>query len=297
MAEDLCGGNLRVYSRSLRRGRCGGRDRGDYSTAPAGQPGSGRTVTLVALIRGFRVSAVKIVPFIAAGAVLIAGFFGSIHAKSNRRQSSSHKALHSSRRSKYPQYRGKRLLDLIIVTWVALPVIAIGMVGALAILLDDGRPVFFRQVRIGRSGQQFVLLKLRTMTRIKRSKDAFPDPQDFTRIGRLLRRLSIDELPQLINVLRGEMSIVGPRPTLSYQVQRYDSRQAGRLRVLPGLTGLAQVNGRNEMTWPERIEWDLQYVASQSLWLDLKVLVRTVQAILGGDGVAGHSRDDPIGRM
>ena len=103
------------------------------------------------------------------------------------------------------------------------------------------------------------------MTTVKRAEDAFPDPQDFTRIGRLLRRLSVDELPQLINVLRGEMSIVGPRPTLPYQVQRYDSRQAGRLRVQPGLTGLAQVNGRNQMTWPERIEWDLQYVASQSL--------------------------------
>lgn len=184
-----------------------------------------------------------------------------------------------------------------IITMVALPVIAIGMVSALAILLEDGGPVLFRQVRIGRSGQQFVLLKLRTMTRIKRSKDAFPDPLDITRIGRLLRRLSIDELPQLLNVLRGEMSIVGPRPTLSYQVQRYDSRQAGRLCVLPGLTGLAQVNGRNEMTWPERIEWDLQYVASQSLWLDLTILFRTVQAILAGDGVAGHSRNDPIARM
>jgi sugar transferase EpsL len=200
-------------------------------------------------------------------------------------------------RSDCPRYRGKRLLDLIIVALVALPAIVIGMVSALAILLEDGRPVLFRQVRVGCSGRQFVLLKLRTMTRIKKSKDAFPDPQDFTGIGRMLRRLSIDELPQLINVLRGEMSIVGPRPTLPYQAQRYDSRQAGRLRVLPGLTGLAQVNGRNEMTWPERIEWDLQYVASQSLRLDLKVLARTVQVILVGDGVAGHSRNDPIARI
>jgi sugar transferase EpsL len=297
VAEDLCRGNLRVYSRSLWRSRCGGGDRDDSATAPAGQSGNGRTVTLVALIRGLPMSAVKILPLMAAGAVCITGFVSSIHTIRNRRQPDSHKVLHSSRRSNYPQYRGKRLLDLIIVALVALPVIAIGMAGALAILLEDGRPVLFRQVRMGRSGQQFVLLKMRTMRRIKRSKDVFPDPQDFTRIGRLLRRLSIDELPQLINVLRGEMSIVGPRPTLPYQVQRYDSRQAGRLRVLPGLTGLAQVNGRNEMTWPERIEWDLQYVASQSLWLDLKVLVRTVQAILTGDGVAAHSRDDPIARM
>jgi hypothetical protein len=118
-----------------------------------------------------------------------------------------------------------------------------------------------------------------------------------TRIGRLLRRLSIDEIPQLINVLRGEISIVGPRPTLPYQVQRYDSRQADRLRVLPGLTGLAQVNGRNEMARPERIEWDLEYVASQSLWLDLKVLARTVQVILVGDGMAGQSRNGHIARI
>jgi sugar transferase EpsL len=281
----------------MRRSRCGGGDCDDSAAAPAGHPGGERTVTFVALVSGLPVSAVRLLPFVAAGAVRITGFVSSIHAISNRRQPGSHSVRHSNRRSEYPRYRGKRLLDLIIVTLVALPMIVISMVSALAILLEDGRPVLFRQVRIGRSGRQFVLLKLRTMARIKRSKDAFPDPQDFTRIGRLLRRLSIDELPQLINVLRGEMSIVGPRPTLPYQVQRYDSRQAGRLRVLPGLTGLAQVNGRNEMTWSERIEWDLQYVASQSLWLDLKVLARTVQAILVGDGVAGHSRNDPIARM
>jgi len=234
---------------------------------------------------------------VAVGAVCITGFVGGIHVISSRRQLGPHRVRYSIRRREYQQYRGKRLLDLTIVTLVALPAIVIGMAGALVILLEDGGPVVFRQVRVGRSGQRFVLLKLRTMIRIKRSKDAFPDPQDFTRIGRLLRRLSIDELPQLINVMRGEMSIVGPRPTLPYQVQRYDSRQFGRLRVLPGLTGLAQVNGRNEMTWSERIEWDLRYVSDQSLWLDLKILLRTVQAILVGAGVAGHSRNDPIARM
>jgi sugar transferase EpsL len=196
------------------------------------------------------------------------------------------------------RYRGKRLLDLIIVTFLALPAIVIGMVSAVAILLEDGGPVLFRQMRVGYGGQQFILLKLRTMSRIKRAKDAFPDPQDYTRTGRLLRRLSVDELPQLINVLRGEMSVVGPRPTLAYQVQRYDSRQAGRLRVPPGLTGLAQINGRrNEMTWPERIEWDLQYVARQSLWLDLIILARTFRVILTGNGPTGHLRNDPIAQI
>ena len=281
----------------MRYNRCGGGDCDDSAAASAGHPSGERTVTFVALASGLPVSGVRLVPLAAAGTVCITGFVGGIHAISSRHKRGSHRVSHSSRHGEYQQYRGKRLLDLTIVTLVALPVIVIGMVGALAILLEDGRPVLFRQVRIGRSGQPFVLLKLRTMRRIKRSKDPFPDPQYFTRIGRLLRRLSIDELPQLINVLRGEMSIVGPRPTLSYQVQRYDSRQAGRLRVLPGLTGLAQVNGRNKMTWPERIEWDLQYVAGQSLWLDLKVLSRTVQTILVGAGVAGHSRNDPIARI
>jgi sugar transferase EpsL len=179
---------------------------------------------------------------------------------------------------------------------MAIPAALIVVVSVFAVLLEDGRPLFFRQVRVGRSGEEFVLLKLRTMTTVKRSKDVFPDPRDFTRIGRLLRRLSVDELPQLINVWRGEMSIVGPRPTLPYQVQRYDSRQAGRLRVQPGLTGLAQVKGRNQMTWPERIEWDLRYVESQSLRLDLVILARTARVILIGDGVAGHSRNDPLAK-
>jgi len=205
--------------------------------------------------------------------------------------------LHSNQCGDCSRYRGKRLLDLMIVTLIALPAIVVGVVSALTILLEDGRPVIFRQVRVGYGGRQFVLLKLRTMTKIKRAEDALFGPQDYTRTGRLLRRLSIDELPQLINVLRGEMSVVGPRPTVPYQVQRYDSRQAGRLRVPPGLTGLAQINGRNEMTWPERIEWDLRYVASQSFWLDLKILAGTFQVVLAGDGVTGHSPNDPIARI
>lgn len=156
--------------------------------------------------------------------------------------------------------------------------------------------MLFRQVRTGRHGQPFVLLKLRTMTAARPRQGALPEPQDVTRAGRILRRTSVDELPQLINVLRGDMSIVGPRPTLPYQVERYDPRQFGRLNVPPGLTGLAQVNGRNRMTWSQRIEWDLEYVAKQSLWLDLKVLARTARVVLTGDGVSGHPHHDPIAR-
>jgi sugar transferase EpsL len=191
---------------------------------------------------------------------------------------------------------GKRLLDLAILALVAAPALIIGIVCAIAILLDDGSPVLFRQVRTGRNGHPFVLLKLRTMTGAKRRDDAFPEAQDITRTGRILRRASVDELPQLINVLRGDMSVVGPRPTLPYQIERYEPRQFGRLRVRPGLTGLAQVNGRNRMTWSERIEWDLEYVEKQSLRLDLNVLARTARVILTGDGVSGHPHHDPIAR-
>ena len=161
-----------------------------------------------------------------------------------------------SRRGNAAHYPGKRLLDMMFLLLTAVPALILGMLASVAIWLDDGSPVLFRQVRAGRDGRPFVLLKLRTM-RDARRRDAFPDPEGFTRVGRMLRRLSLDELPQLINVARGEMSLVGPRPTLPYQVSRYGARQRGRLAVLPGLTGLAQVHGRNRMSWPERIEWDL----------------------------------------
>jgi len=194
------------------------------------------------------------------------------------------------------RYPGKRALDLAILVLIAIPALMIGLASALAILLDDGRPVLFRQVRSGRDGRPFVLFKLRTMTNRQRTGDLYPESSEITSAGRMLRRTSIDELPQLLNVLRGEMSIVGPRPTLPQQVERYDSRQFGRLQVKPGLTGLAQVNGRNQMTWSERIEWDLRYVEKQCLRLDLRVLFATARVVLNGDGVSGHPHDDPIAR-
>ena len=194
-------------------------------------------------------------------------------------------------RSHYP---GKRVLDLTMLMLVAIPALVIGAIGAMIIFIEDGPPVLFRQVRAGRDHQPFVLLKLRTMKRVRPRADAFPEPDSITRSGRLLRRVSADELPQLINVLRGEMSLVGPRPTLAYQVRRYDSRQVGRLAVRPGLTGLAQVHGRNRLSWAERIEWDLRYVENQSIRLDLAVLARTLRALLTGDGVACVLRPDPI---
>ena len=165
----------------------------------------------------------------------------------------------------------------------ASPVLALA---ALAVKLDDGGPILFRQVRVGKDGADFELLKLRTMIVGAESQGAgyAVDRGDsrITRIGRFLRRTSVDELPQLWNVVRGEMSLIGPRPTLRYQVDRYDEHQRHRLDIRPGITGWAQVNGRAALPWAERIELDVWYVEHRSLALDLKILLRTPRALFGG---------------
>jgi len=157
---------------------------------------------------------------------------------------------------------------------------------ALAIKLEDGGPVLYRQRRVGQGGVEFELLKLRTMVVGAERQGAGWAVNEgdarITCVGRLLRRLSIDELPQLWNVLRGEMSIIGPRPTLAYQVERYTPHQRRRLEVKPGLTGWAQVNGRARLPWPERIELDVWYVEHRSPALDLKIMLRTPLALVSG---------------
>jgi lipopolysaccharide/colanic/teichoic acid biosynthesis glycosyltransferase len=157
---------------------------------------------------------------------------------------------------------------------------------ALGIKLEDGGPILYRQARVGRAGSDFELLKLRTMVVGAETQGAgfAVDKGDrrITRVGRVLRRLSLDELPQLWNVVRGEMSLIGPRPTLRYQVERYDARQRRRLDVKPGITGWAQVHGRAALPWAERIELDVWYVENRSALLDLKILARTPLALLGG---------------
>ena len=157
---------------------------------------------------------------------------------------------------------------------------------ALAIKLDDGGPVFYRQTRVGKDGKDFELLKLRTMEVGAERKGAgfAVDAGDsrITRVGRLLRRTSVDELPQLWNVARGEMSLIGPRPTLRYQVETYTARQRRRLDVRPGLTGWAQVNGRATLPWEQRIELDVWYVEHRSPRVDLTILMRTPRALFGG---------------
>jgi len=189
-------------------------------------------------------------------------------------------------------YRGKRLVDLALLAVVAVPAAVVGLPCALAVWLTSRGPVLFRQERVGHDGRPFDMLKFRTM--VHGDNPVFPDADRITTVGRLLRRTSLDELPNLLNVWRGEMSVVGPRPTLAYQVARYTDRQRGRLAVNPGLTGLAQIRGRNALTWAARIDHDLEYVATQSAWLDLRICLATVRVAFTGAGVEGHPGDDPL---
>ena len=157
---------------------------------------------------------------------------------------------------------------------------------AVVIKLEDRGPVLFRQTRVGRDGRDFELLKLRTMVVGAETKGAgyAVDRGDsrITRVGRILRRTSLDELPQLWNVVRGDMSVIGPRPTLRYQVDKYSDRQRKRLDVLPGITGWAQIHGRASLSWDERIELDVWYVEHRSPRTDALILLRTPLALFGG---------------
>ena len=157
---------------------------------------------------------------------------------------------------------------------------------AIAIKLDGGGPVLYRQQRVGKDGREFELVKLRTMVVGAEGQGAgwavdHGDPR-ITRVGSVLRRVSLDEVPQLWNVVRGEMSLIGPRPTLAYQVEQYTPHQRRRLDVRPGITGWAQVQGRASLPWEERIELDVWYVEHRSPLLDLKILARTPFALFGG---------------
>ncbi len=175
------------------------------------------------------------------------------------------------------------------------------LAAALAIRLESPGAVLYRQRRAGLNGRPFEMLKLRTMVsgaeHVGAGLAINENDARITRVGALLRRTSLDELPNLVNVLRGEMSLIGPRPTLPAQVEQYTERQRGRLSVKPGITGWAQVNGRASLPWPERIELDLYYIEHRSLSLDLQILRRSVTLVLGGSGVYKGETGGWEGRM
>lgn len=185
-----------------------------------------------------------------------------------------------------------RLLDLVGSTAAAIVSLPVQVAVALAILVAMGRPVLFRQVRPGLRSRPFVLYKFRTMV-AAREEDGkpVPDGRRLTRLGRFLRNTSLDELPELWNVLRGDMSFVGPRPLLIEYLPLYSAEQARRHEVRPGITGWAQVNGRNGLTWEQKFAHDVWYVDHRSLWLDLRILFRTLILVFRCDGISaeGHA--------
>ncbi len=186
----------------------------------------------------------------------------------------------------------KRTIDLGFVVVTAPVVIPVALALAAAIGLTSRGPILFRQERAGLHGEPYTALKFRTM--LDGDNPLIPSDDRITRIGRVLRRTSLDELPQLLNVVRGEMSVVGPRPMLTAQAAVCDTAQRRRFETLPGLTGWAQINGRNSLPWAERIELDTWYVDHRSPILDLRIMVRTPVAMASGAGVEGHPADDPF---
>ncbi len=185
----------------------------------------------------------------------------------------------------------RRAVDIVVAIILMVVLAPAAAIVGILILIRMGRPVLFRQRRVGLRGALFTLVKFRTMRPEQRPEQQ--DDQRTPRLGALLRASSLDELPQLWNILRGEMSLIGPRPTVSEHVEHYTPRQRGRLAIRPGLTGWAQVNGRNSISWPERIELDLWYIEHRSVSLDLKILLRTAARLVKPQGVTGTGGVNP----
>lgn len=180
----------------------------------------------------------------------------------------------------------KRLMDILVSSVLLIFFLPVMALIAFLILLTMGRPILFKQERLGYMERPFTLLKFRTMRNAYAGDGRpLPDAERLTRLGAFLRRTSLDELPQLWNVLRGDMSLVGPRPLFPHYLPYYTERERLRHTVRPGITGLAQIEGRNHLSWDERLELDVQYVERQSLWMDLQILFRTVYRVLRRDGV------------
>lgn len=194
----------------------------------------------------------------------------------------------------------KRVFDVVFAVAVAIPAVPVMLLEALAVALDSEGPVLFAQERIGLHGRPFRIYKYRTMVlpehRLDSDGKLKPDSQCLTRVGGFLRRTSLDELPQLWCILRGDMSFVGPRPTLPFQVERYDEVQRRRLDVKPGITGLAQIRGRNRLSWEEKIAYDVEYVDTHTFMGDVRILAATVRVVLRGSDIE-FVKHDRISRI
>ncbi len=183
--------------------------------------------------------------------------------------------------------RLKRFVD-VAVSAAGLCVVAPALaVAAAAVRVSMGAPVLFRQTRPGQGGKPFSIFKFRTMSDARGADgELLPDAERLTAVGRFIRETSLDELPQLLNVLKGEMSLVGPRPLLMRYLPRYSEKQSRRHEMKPGITGLAQVRGRNTLSWPQKFDLDVEYVDTFSLWLDAQILVETVARVVKRDGIS-----------
>lgn len=188
---------------------------------------------------------------------------------------------------KYPRVPiSKRVLDVLLTIPAILVLSPVMLILAVLVRVNIGTPIIFRQERPGYKGKPFWLYKFRTMTNALDAQDnLLPDSQRLTRLGLFLRSYSLDELPELFNILRGEMSIVGPRPLLMQYLERYSPEQARRHEVLPGMTGWAQINGRNELSWEEKFKLDVWYVDHWSVWLDTKIILLTIAKVIRREGI------------
>lgn len=190
----------------------------------------------------------------------------------------------------------KRMLDVVVALLAIVILSPVLIVAALACRFSLGSPVIFRHLRPGLHGKVFTMYKFRTMTDAREDGALLSDEARLTSLGQFLRRTSIDELPGLLNVLKGEMSLVGPRPLLTDYLPLYNPHESRRHEVRPGMTGLAQINGRNAATWKEKFEYDVWYVENRTFMLDLKILLITIGRVFAGDGITqpGHATAEPF---
>jgi len=198
------------------------------------------------------------------------------------------------------KYFLKEIFDKVVALIALIILFPLFLVVAVLIKIDSKGPVFFMQERVGKNGKIFKTFKFRTMIAgaDEKTKGIYIDKENpyVTRMGKFLRRSGVDELPQVTNVLKGDMSFVGPRPTLEYQIKKYNDFQKKRLLMKPGITGWALVNGRNMLTWPERIKLDVWYVEHWSFWLDIKILFKTVWVVARGEGLYAGRKTDEIAK-